>query len=172
MSALIRELNELLAGGEAEGADAGGGSSLAPEDVAKRLSEANRAVFDLLPAAIRGDLLRERDPHGNVQARARRAAARAALGAGSVARRECSAGRCLPSCVWRARAEAAVLVRTGVQQGPGRHAPLPARARQLPWRELSCAHGAGAPPQPCQTNPNPKISQLHSSCRTSRRRSW
>jgi len=77
VSALIRELNELLAGSEGEGGDAGG--SLAPEDVAKRLTEANRAVFDLLPAAIRGDLLRERDPHGNVQAGPRQPRAHAVL---------------------------------------------------------------------------------------------
>ncbi len=80
VSALIRELNELLASGEGEGVDgAAAGGSPAPEDVAARLSEANRAVFDLLPAAIRGDLLRERDPHGNVQAGPRQPRAHAVL---------------------------------------------------------------------------------------------
>ena len=71
VSALIMELNELLAGGEAGGSSGGSSTDLAggasPDAVSARLSPANRAVFDLLPAAIRGDLLRERDPHGNVQ---------------------------------------------------------------------------------------------------------
>ena len=65
------ELNELLASGEAGGSSGGSSGDLAggisPDAVSARLSPANRAVFDLLPAAIQGDLLRERDPHGNVQ---------------------------------------------------------------------------------------------------------
>ena len=65
------ELNELLASGEAGGSSEGSSGDLAggvsPAVVSARLSPANRAVFDLLPAAIHGDLLRERDPHGNVQ---------------------------------------------------------------------------------------------------------
>lgn len=68
MSALIQELNDLLASGEAGAGSGGQAEAVAPEDaVAARLSPANRAVFDLLPQAIRSDLLRERDPHGNVQ---------------------------------------------------------------------------------------------------------
>ena len=67
VSALIKELNDLLANGEVEGSNGNGPGVPSPEAVAARLSPANRAVFDLLPAAIRGDLLRERDPHGNVQ---------------------------------------------------------------------------------------------------------
>ena len=71
VSALIKELNELLASGEAGGSSGGSSGDLAsgvtPDAVSARLSPANRAVFDLLPAAIQGDLLRERDPHGNVQ---------------------------------------------------------------------------------------------------------
>ena len=71
MSSLIKELNELLASGEAGGSSRGSSGDLAggvsPDAVSARLSPANRAVFDLLPAAIQGDLLRERDPHGNVQ---------------------------------------------------------------------------------------------------------
>ena len=71
VSTLIKELNELLASGEAGGSSGGSSGDLAggisPDAVSARLSPANRAVFDLLPAAIQGDLLRERDPHGNVQ---------------------------------------------------------------------------------------------------------
>ncbi|KAK9839495.1 hypothetical protein WJX81_005636 [Elliptochloris bilobata] len=71
VSALIKELNELLAGGDVEGSSGGSSEDLtggvSPGAVSARLTPQNRAVFDLLPAAIRGDLLRERDPHGNVQ---------------------------------------------------------------------------------------------------------
>jgi len=53
------------------------------------------------------------------------------------------AGRPVHAFVVRVREWPAVPARTSVQQRPGRHAPLPARARQLLLREGPCAHGAG-----------------------------
>ena len=52
VGALIRNINEVLAEGE-----------FAEE----KLSDANREVYHSLPEAIRGELLAERDSHGNVQ---------------------------------------------------------------------------------------------------------
>jgi hypothetical protein len=61
IGALIAELNELLADvtTDVQSHDA----------VLTRLSPANLAVFEFLPACTRQQLLLDRDPHGNVQAR-------------------------------------------------------------------------------------------------------
>lgn len=61
IGALISELNELLADvtTDVQSHDA----------VMTRLSPANLGVFEFLPACTRQQLLLDRDPHGNVQAR-------------------------------------------------------------------------------------------------------
>ena len=61
MGALIAEINEVLA---RDGAAADGG-------MASKLSKGSAALFEYLPAEIREQLMLERDPHGNVQARRR-----------------------------------------------------------------------------------------------------
>ncbi|XP_074299293.1 pyrophosphate--fructose 6-phosphate 1-phosphotransferase subunit beta 1-like [Silene latifolia] len=53
---LIAELNEILASGVV---DEGG-------EWKKKLKEQSRQLFEILPQAIRDQLLLERDPHGNV----------------------------------------------------------------------------------------------------------
>ncbi|XP_074302555.1 pyrophosphate--fructose 6-phosphate 1-phosphotransferase subunit beta-like [Silene latifolia] len=54
---LIAELNEILASGVI---DEGG-------ERKKKLKDQSHQLFELLPQAIRDQLLLERDPHGNVQ---------------------------------------------------------------------------------------------------------
>lgn len=61
---LIHELNELLAGGHD---DANSCEGQAEGKVEAGLSDVSRDVFNLLPDAIRQQLLLDRDPHGNVQ---------------------------------------------------------------------------------------------------------
>ncbi len=63
---LISEINDLLAGREAEF------SALRTQDeknafMKKYLSSSAYAVFELLPAAIQEQMMADRDPHGNVQ---------------------------------------------------------------------------------------------------------
>ena len=67
MRALIAELNDLLA---TASMDDGAAAAMGPDDVAARLSPEAASVFAMLPPSIRSELLLERDPHGNVQARA------------------------------------------------------------------------------------------------------
>jgi diphosphate--fructose-6-phosphate 1-phosphotransferase len=57
-SALIREMNDLMAGDP---------SNSTEEALLKNLSEENRATFEYLPREIRMQLCMDRDPHGNVQ---------------------------------------------------------------------------------------------------------
>ena len=62
VSALIAELNELLASAAASG--------LNPADqgaIAARLTPESEDLFNRLPPGIKAELLEERDPHGNVQ---------------------------------------------------------------------------------------------------------
>ena len=66
-SALIKEINELLAGSKADEFN-----SLATWEekyafIEKGLSKEAMAVFEVLPQAIQQQLFMERDPHGNVQ---------------------------------------------------------------------------------------------------------
>ncbi len=66
VKALISEINDLLAGREAEF------SVLGTQDeknafMKKYLSSSAYAVFELLPAAIQEQMMADRDPHGNVQ---------------------------------------------------------------------------------------------------------
>ncbi len=66
VKALISEINDLLAGREAEF------SALRTQDeknafMKKYLSSSAYAVFELLPAAIQEQMMADRDPHGNVQ---------------------------------------------------------------------------------------------------------
>lgn len=46
---------------------AGGAVSHETADVVARLTAASAAVFEGLPVGIRGELMEDRDPHGNVQ---------------------------------------------------------------------------------------------------------
>jgi len=64
VGALIAELNEMLARRDA---DSNCYEGLTEDWVSEQLSAASRNVFQLLPAAIREQLLLDRDPHGNVQ---------------------------------------------------------------------------------------------------------
>ena len=63
MRALISELNDLMA----DGAGGEGGAAVDEAAIAAKLGPESAAVFALLPPSIRGELLLERDPHGNVQ---------------------------------------------------------------------------------------------------------
>jgi len=56
VSKLINELNELLVEGEEP-----------PADITTKLTESSAALFTILPASIKNQLLLDRDPHGNVQ---------------------------------------------------------------------------------------------------------
>ena len=64
VGALVAELNELEAAGG--GGGAGGGK---PDEAAVEaaLSPASASLWRLLPPTLRGELLLDRDPHGNVQ---------------------------------------------------------------------------------------------------------
>ena len=57
---LITELNEILAGKQV-------GEDQAEAYVNEKLTESSKHLFNLLPGAIRKQLLLDRDPHGNVQ---------------------------------------------------------------------------------------------------------
>ncbi len=57
INALLKEINEILAGG----------TDATPAAVADALSANSAALFNYLPASIRKQLLADRDPHGNVQ---------------------------------------------------------------------------------------------------------
>ena len=66
LNALISEVNDLLAKTEKE-FNALDGAAQKIEFVGKRLSAESKKVFDSLPVEIKGQLLADRDPHGNVQ---------------------------------------------------------------------------------------------------------
>jgi len=66
-SALIGEINELLAGSRADEFNALSTWEEKYEFIRKGLSSASMAVFAILPQAIQQQLFLERDPHGNVQ---------------------------------------------------------------------------------------------------------
>ena len=66
-SALIKEINELLAGSKTEEFNALPDWAAKYEFIKKGLTAESFAVFDLLPAGIQQQLFLERDPHGNVQ---------------------------------------------------------------------------------------------------------
>ena len=66
-SALIREINELLAGSKTEEFNALPDWAAKYEFIKKGLSKTAFEVFDVLPAGIQQQLFLERDPHGNVQ---------------------------------------------------------------------------------------------------------
>ena len=61
---LMHELNDLLA---AHDTDSNSYEGVTEDSLEEQLSPASRAVFNLLPDAIRAQLLLDRDPHGNVQ---------------------------------------------------------------------------------------------------------
>ena len=66
-SALIAEINELLAGSKTEEFNALPDWAAKYEFIKKGLTADSFAVFDLLPTGIQQQLFLERDPHGNVQ---------------------------------------------------------------------------------------------------------
>ncbi|MCQ2498357.1 MAG: diphosphate--fructose-6-phosphate 1-phosphotransferase [Lachnospiraceae bacterium] len=66
-SALIAEINELLAGSKTEEFNALPDWNAKYEFIKNGLTAASFAVFDILPAGIQQQLFLERDPHGNVQ---------------------------------------------------------------------------------------------------------
>ncbi len=66
-SALIAEINELLAGKKTEEFNALPDWDAKYEFIKKGLSASAMAVFDVLPQGIQQQLFLERDPHGNVQ---------------------------------------------------------------------------------------------------------
>ena len=66
-SALIAEINELLAGKKTEEFNALPDWNAKYEYIKKGLSKDAFAVFDILPTGIQQQLFLERDPHGNVQ---------------------------------------------------------------------------------------------------------
>ncbi len=66
-SALIGEINELLAGSKADAFNALESWNEKYEFIGKGLSRESMAVFEILPQAIQQQLFLERDPHGNVQ---------------------------------------------------------------------------------------------------------
>ena len=66
-SALISEINELLAGSKAEAFNALSSWSEKYAFIEKGLSKDAMAVFAILPQSIQQQLFLERDPHGNVQ---------------------------------------------------------------------------------------------------------
>ena len=66
-SALIAEINELLAGEKTDAFNALPESPARYDFIKSGLSASAFAVFDLLPVGIQQQLFLERDPHGNVQ---------------------------------------------------------------------------------------------------------
>ena len=66
-SALIAEINELLAGAKAEAFNALPSWAEKYDFIKGGLTADSFAVFDILPQAIQQQLFLERDPHGNVQ---------------------------------------------------------------------------------------------------------
>ena len=66
-SVLIKEINELLAGSNADAFNALGTWEEKYAFIEKGLTKESMAVFAILPAAIQQQLFLERDPHGNVQ---------------------------------------------------------------------------------------------------------
>ena len=66
-SALISEINELLAGSKADAFNALPSWEEKYAFIEKGLSKESMAVFAILPQAIQQQLFLERDPHGNVQ---------------------------------------------------------------------------------------------------------
>jgi pyrophosphate--fructose-6-phosphate 1-phosphotransferase len=66
-SALIAEINELLAGEKTEQFNALPDWNAKYEFIKAGLTDASFKVFDILPAGIQQQLFLERDPHGNVQ---------------------------------------------------------------------------------------------------------
>ena len=66
-SALIAEINELLAGKKTEEFNALPDWNAKYDFIKKGLTDASFAVFDILPQGIQQQLVLERDPHGNVQ---------------------------------------------------------------------------------------------------------
>ncbi len=66
-SALIAEINELLAGGKTEEFNALPDWAAKYDYIKKGLSASAFAVFDILPQFVQQQLFLERDPHGNVQ---------------------------------------------------------------------------------------------------------
>ena len=66
-SALIAEINELLAGQKTEEFNALPDWNAKYDFIKKGLTDASFAVFDILPQGIQQQLFLERDPHGNVQ---------------------------------------------------------------------------------------------------------
>ncbi|MBQ7588428.1 MAG: diphosphate--fructose-6-phosphate 1-phosphotransferase [Lachnospiraceae bacterium] len=66
-SALIAEINELLAGKKTEEFNALPDWNAKYEFIKKGLTAESFAVFDILPQGIQQQLFLERDPHGNVQ---------------------------------------------------------------------------------------------------------
>ncbi len=66
-SALIAEINELLAGKKTDEFNALPDQAAKYEFIKKGLSDKAFAVFDILPQFVQQQLFLERDPHGNVQ---------------------------------------------------------------------------------------------------------
>ena len=66
-SVLIQEINELLAGSNADAFNALGTWAEKYAFIEKGLTKESMAVFAILPQAIQQQLFLERDPHGNVQ---------------------------------------------------------------------------------------------------------
>ena len=66
-SALIAEINELLAGSRTEEFNALPDWNAKYDFIKKGLTEGSFKVFDILPQGIQQQLFLERDPHGNVQ---------------------------------------------------------------------------------------------------------
>ena len=66
-SALIREINELLAGGKTEEFNALPNWGAKYNFIKNGLSKSAMEVFEILPESIQQQLFLERDPHGNVQ---------------------------------------------------------------------------------------------------------
>ena len=66
-SALIQEINELLAGAKADAFNALPSWTAKVEFIEKGLTKEAMEVFSILPEAIQQQLFLDRDPHGNVQ---------------------------------------------------------------------------------------------------------
>ncbi len=66
-SALIEEINELLAGSKADAFNALASWAEKYAFIEKGLTKESMAVFEILPESIQQQLFLERDPHGNVQ---------------------------------------------------------------------------------------------------------
>ena len=66
-SALIQEINELLAGAKADAFNALPSWAAKVEFIEKGLTKEAMEVFSILPEAIQQQLFLDRDPHGNVQ---------------------------------------------------------------------------------------------------------